>query len=222
MNDWQPTIGKWNDPDEYYMSEPLWRRTLRFAKEYHTQAGSYIVVTDKDDLRLTRRMPYIDFVKAAMVILTDEAHYSDDLVLEHAALYGLLEHTSCTLSQIEEQCGEYVAEGVCLLAQRPDEDFAGHLMRLIAEDSRSYLPCVLLAFWLQELRLIRCPFDTWVEDKAYYDKLEQALDTAIDRHPDGSARFLIEKIKEQLDYNRTISLNHNKTSEELFAGWNED
>lgn len=34
MAEWKPTIGKWNDEDNYNMMEPTWRRMLNAAFEY--------------------------------------------------------------------------------------------------------------------------------------------------------------------------------------------
>ena len=31
---WEPTIGKWNDEDNYVVYEPLWKRMLIFASQF--------------------------------------------------------------------------------------------------------------------------------------------------------------------------------------------
>lgn len=69
------------------------------------------------------------------------------------------------------------------------------------------------------LNSIRFPCEDWKKDKLYFDELEREFS----REPsDEETKLLLEKLKDLIFKKRNASLNLNKTSEELYAGWNDE
>ena len=66
---------------------------------------------------------------------------------------------------------------------------------------------------------IRYPCDDWKEDKIYFDGLEKEFS---DIPTDAETKKLFDQLHKLIYEKRVTSLNGNKTTEELFAGWNED
>ena len=69
------------------------------------------------------------------------------------------------------------------------------------------------------LNSIRFPCEDWKEDKKYFDQLEQEFSYEPE---DEEGKNLLKELKTVIYDKRTASLNMNKTTEELFAGWNDD
>ena len=69
------------------------------------------------------------------------------------------------------------------------------------------------------LNSIRFPCEDWKEDKKYFDQLEQEFSCEPE---DEEGKNLLKELKTVIYDKRTASLNMNKTTEELFAGWNDD
>lgn len=72
---------------------------------------------------------------------------------------------------------------------------------------------------IEHLNLIRFPCEDWKEDKKYFDKLEEEF--SFDGE-DEETKILLEELRKIIYNKRTLSLNMNKTTEELFAGWDEE
>ena len=66
---------------------------------------------------------------------------------------------------------------------------------------------------------IRFPCNDWKEDKVYFDQLEEEFSEVP---ADEEAKDLYEQLKNLIQEKRASSLNCNKTTEELFAGWNDE
>ena len=66
---------------------------------------------------------------------------------------------------------------------------------------------------------IRFPCNDWKEDKDYFDQLEEEFSEVP---ADEEAKDLYEQLKKLIQEKRASSLNCNKTTEELFAGWNDE
>ena len=66
---------------------------------------------------------------------------------------------------------------------------------------------------------IRFPCNDWKEDKVYFDQLEEEFSEVP---ADEEAKDLYEQLKKLIQEKRASSLNCNKTTEELFAGWNDE
>ena len=219
MNNWKPTIGKWYD-EGYDIKDPIWKSALQFAERYHIQSNHQIFVSDQANLRNKVPIPYVHFLKSMMKAIIEEAYRYGDIVLTVAAFYGLLDNTECTYDIIATKFGIYLADAVTALVKRTDEDFDMYVNRIFSYESRFDLPIVLVAVKLLEFRLIQCPFEDWEEDTQYYTNIENVLSLHINENaktfPGLEALYL--KLKDQLEYNCTISLNCNKTAEELFLG----
>lgn len=71
---------------------------------------------------------------------------------------------------------------------------------------------------IEYLNSIRFPCNDWKEDKKYFDALEKEL---LSETGDLQITQLQLQLKKLIDDKRTESLNMNKTTEELYAGWNE-
>ena len=69
------------------------------------------------------------------------------------------------------------------------------------------------------LNSVRFPCEDWREDKIYFDRLEKEFSEVA---TDEETEQLLQELKELICKKRTSSLNMNKTTEELFAGWNDD
>ena len=69
---------------------------------------------------------------------------------------------------------------------------------------------------IEYLNSIRFPCDDWKEDKKFYDRLEQEFAQQPD---DEETRKLWRELKVLIYEKRVQSLNMNKTTEELYAGW---
>lgn len=69
------------------------------------------------------------------------------------------------------------------------------------------------------LKSIRFPCEDWKEDKIYFDRLEKEFS---EDSTDKETQQLLQELRELIYEKRNLSLNMNKTTEELFAGWNDD
>ena len=69
------------------------------------------------------------------------------------------------------------------------------------------------------LRAIRFPGDDWKQDKIYFDQLEAEFAQAP---TDKETEVLLDQLKKLIQEKRSLSLNCNKTTEELYAGWKDD
>ncbi|MBQ8784399.1 MAG: hypothetical protein IJZ57_11575 [Clostridia bacterium] len=72
---------------------------------------------------------------------------------------------------------------------------------------------------IEYLNSIRFPCEDWKEDKKYFDELEKEFS---EEPADKETELLLEELRNLIDKKRTSSLNMNKTTEELYAGWNDD
>ena len=71
---------------------------------------------------------------------------------------------------------------------------------------------------IEHLNSIRFPGNDWKEDAEYFDSLEKEFSKLPE---DEETKVLLESLKELIGNKRADSLNMNKTSEELYAGWND-
>lgn len=72
---------------------------------------------------------------------------------------------------------------------------------------------------IEHLNSIRFPYEDWKKDKIYFDKLEQEFPKEAS---DDETKQLLQELKELICEKRNLSLNMNKTTEELYAGWNDE
>ena len=71
---------------------------------------------------------------------------------------------------------------------------------------------------IEYLNSIRFPCEGWKEDKKFYDRLEQEF---VQKPDDEETRKLWRELKVLIYEKRVQSLNMNKTTEELYAGWDD-
>ena len=71
---------------------------------------------------------------------------------------------------------------------------------------------------IEHLNSIRFPCEDWKEDKEYFDQLERVFS---EEPADAETKALLATLRKLIYDKRTLSLNMNKTTEELFAGWND-
>ena len=131
------------------------------------------------------------------------------------ALCHVAEKTGITLDEIKQHCS------YCVLDQLDEfhsADFVAMNAYLehIADSGSSIVKEIALAEALCYLRLENCPCEDWEKDLQYYSLIENVLNVFDDSHG-----FLLTKIREQILKNKDISRNRNKSSDELFAGWND-
>ena len=68
------------------------------------------------------------------------------------------------------------------------------------------------------LNSIRFPCNDWKEDKLYFDGLEREFSYEPN---DEETKILLNELRKLINDKRTSSMNMNKTTEELFSGWND-
>lgn len=219
------TWGKWNDSENWDVIEPLWKKALTAAEQYHTMAKS--IYTDKTkDHRAGIREPYIKFIQGMMKILTDEAHMQDDETLTVAAFYDITVRTAYSRPVMEAEFGTDITEMVQMLRRKENEKTGVYLARCLEHKNASLLVRVVLSVLLQEERVSDInPFESWEEDLPHYKDLKEQVEPYISLFQEkewDSAVFLGKKLLEQIDENMDYSRNMNKTAEELYEGWNDD
>ena len=69
------------------------------------------------------------------------------------------------------------------------------------------------------LSSVRFPCSDWEEDKNYFDQLEKEFS---DVPADEETKTLFDQLQKMIYEKRISSLNCNKTTEELFAGWDDE
>ena len=69
---------------------------------------------------------------------------------------------------------------------------------------------------IDALNAVRFPCADWKEDKVYFDRLEKEF---ADEPTDADTKVLWTALHKLIEDKRTSSLNMNKTTEELYAGW---
>ena len=72
---------------------------------------------------------------------------------------------------------------------------------------------------IEYLKSVRFPCEDWKEDKIYFDRLEEEFS---EEATDQETKELLSELKSLIQDKRALSLNMNKTTEELFAGWDDD
>ena len=72
---------------------------------------------------------------------------------------------------------------------------------------------------IEYLNSIRFPAEDWKEDKIVFDQLESKFSRVPE---DEETKVLYEELKKLIYEKRMTSLNCNKTTDELFAGWDDD
>ena len=214
MNGWKPTIGKWDDPENYDMKPPTWKRALYIAEEQYKNAEAVIHLKDKT-------IPFIEYVRNVMHILINEANCKWDDILTLCALCRVTERTGCSWNVLQQYCHTYQRAQISSFPMRRDEQIPAYLSKVFASTTDNDTLIVILAEILFELRMNKCPMEDWIADRAFYDDTDAALNDFIKVYKTGTILFLCEKIKEQIRDNRDVSRNTNKTAEELYCGWNE-
>lgn len=71
---------------------------------------------------------------------------------------------------------------------------------------------------MDHLNSIRFPCEDWKEDRKYFDQLEREFSEVPE---DEEGKQLLQSLKQLIADKRVSSLNCNKTTEELFAGWSD-
>lgn len=69
------------------------------------------------------------------------------------------------------------------------------------------------------LNSIRFPCEDWKKDIKYFDELEKDFSM---ESSDEETEQLRQKLKDLISEKRNASLNLNKTTEELYAGWDDE
>lgn len=217
------TKGKWYEPDEWEYEEPDWRRALQMAGEYHKKAGHTYVDKTKE-LRSGEERPYVEYIQKLLDILINEVHMYGDEILTVAALYGSLKYTDLTADVIEKEFDADIRYMVSTLKEREGEALSDRIDRCMENERYGIIISVLLSELLLRERVSdRCPFDSYEKDILYYKELIQVLEKWINgtfsERKMNIAIVLVEKILKTINQNITLSLNCNKTTEELFSGW---
>lgn len=214
MEDWEPTIGKLDDSANYDMKSPAWKKALCFAEEQYKNADAVIQLKN-------RTIPFIEYTRSAMHILTNEANCKWDDILTLCALCRVTEKTGCSWDVLQQYCHTYQRSQISSFPARNDESIPEYLRKGLASGTDDDTLSVILAEILFELRMNSCPMEDWTADKVFYDEMNAILDDFIKASKNGVILVLCEKIKEKIKDNRAISRNTNKTAEELYCGWNE-
>ena len=211
MENWKPTMGKWNDEENYIMMEPTWKRALAFARVQYDAANAFFEY--KDGLE-KRNISCLDFTQKVLSVLVNEINRKDDIVLSVAALCRVAEKTGITLEEIKQQCPFCNLNILCEFECADFKSMNIHLENVLNLNSSYIVKEVVLVEVLCYLRLENCPREDWEKDLEYYSLIEGVLEAFGD-----SYGFLSAKIKEQISLNKNISRTRNKTAEELFGGW---
>lgn len=211
MKTWEPTIGKWDDDENYIMMEPAWKRALAFARDMYKAFSATLEY--KDGLE-KKSIPYIEFTQKVLSVFINEINRKDDTALSVTALCRVAEKTCITLEEIKQQCPFCDLD---MLREFGCADFTAmnrQLENVLSSNSSYIVKEVVLVEVLCYLRLENCPREDWEKDMEYYSLIEGVLDAFGD-----SYGLLTTKIREQISLNKIISRNRNKTAEELFGGW---
>lgn len=216
MDTWKPTIGKWNDYENYDIKEPQWKLALRYAEEKYSAVDAY---WDYKDGVEKRRIPYITFIQNILKILIDEVGLNDHYLLTLGALARVNEITGCTFEEMETLYSCNVADELRDFPRQNTNNLIEYFAEVFRDNHKDTTMYILLAELLFVLRQEKCPFADWEEDVKYYLEIEKLIDQYLNKKPNERICFLCEKIKKQLVSNRDESRNRNKKPEELFAGW---
>lgn len=143
-----------------------------------------------------------------------------------AAFYDITLRTTYSRPVIEAEFGADIAEMVQTLRRNENEKIREYISRCAQQEHADSLVCIILAVLLQEERGSDiCPFESWEEDIPYYKDLAEQIEPYIsafaEKGWDGAA-FLGKKLLEQIHENMDFSRDRNKTTQELYAGWDDD
>lgn len=214
MDGWEPTIGTWNDSENYDMMSPAWKKALCFADEQYKNAG--VVIHLKD-----RTIPFIEYVQNVMRILINTANCKSDGILTLCALCRVAEKTGCSRDEIYQYCPAYQRDRLRSFPARKDEQIPEYLSKVSASTTDFDTWIIILSEILFELQINKCPMEDWTADKAFYDAVDVTLDDFSKVYDNDTVLFLCRKIKAQIKENRVVSRNTNQSAEELYLGWNE-
>ena len=178
MKEWEPTIGKWNDEENYVMMEPSWKRALVFAREQYNAAN--VILEYKDGLE-KKSVTFFEFTQKVLSVLVNENNRRDDVILCLAALCHVAEKTGITLDELKQRCSYCVLD---LLHEFVSTDFVAMNVYLerIADSDSFVVKEIALAEALCYLRLENCPCEDWEKDLQYYSLIEDVLNTFDDSH----------------------------------------
>lgn len=79
MGEWKPTIGKWNDYENYDIDEPTWRQVLNLARKYRDVSDVIEVLT-----------------------WINNRGIENDAWNEYISAYGLIGKTACTEDELSD------------------------------------------------------------------------------------------------------------------------
>ncbi len=222
MNDWTPTIGKWNDTDNYDISEPNWKKLVSFANERYEDAGTYLEY--KEGLVL-KKIPFVNFTQNVLSIMGNELNVRSDFDWELCILGRLVAQTGISLDEFGGYRTSATGEWVRYFIPADFNHMDKYLKRAIISSpdkiQHKIINNIILAEALCYLRIEKCPHEDWVIDNEYYSCIEAVLDELDASVINGVIPILLQKLKEQISENKNASRNRNKTAEELYAGWDD-
>ena len=215
MGHWKPTIGKWNDDENYTMMPTMWQTALEFVNKQYTNAEVYWEY--KDGLEI-KKEPYIKYVQSVLSTFINEANIKSDDILAFVALARLNEYTGCPFEEIEKVSYKYIVEEIKALPKHTPDDMMGYYKTVLDGDYKYTSKALVAAELLCTLRAGKCPKEDWEQDLKYYRQLEELIDSYLSKPTAEQQSVLWYRIKDQIAENMDISRNRNKKPEELFAG----
>lgn len=201
MNGWKPTLGKWNDHDDYDIKLPVWKKAYDFAAEKYRNAGTVIQLKDQT-------YSYAEHVRNVMGILTGEANCRGDNILTLCALCRVAEKTGCSWDEILNFCPNYQIEQLRSFPLRADAPIPEYLQKAFQHTTDTVILIIILAEIISELRMKKCSGGNYTEDNDLYDHLETILDGFTAVCSDDKVMFLCHKLKTQIEDNRKCQQKH--------------
>ncbi len=181
-------MDNWNNYEEWDIEEPMWKKAVDFANQYHTKAGQYRIGKNGE------KLPYITHIYEVMKILTNEANITSDKVLTVAALHDTIEDTECTFEDIEVEFGTDIAEAVNLLSRKDGQPFDEHARNIFTSKKFPWLGAIKLADRIHNMR-------TYPETKDY-DRIKYKYNEtlrAVTPYAEKQSPILAKKLNETMD-----------------------
>ncbi|MBR4000509.1 MAG: hypothetical protein IKI93_19450 [Clostridia bacterium] len=192
MSEWKPTIGAWNNSDEYDMKLPSDQIAYRFAKEKYNSAGTFFHLKDTT-------LPYMDYVRGTLNIVRREARCQSTDYLTICALFRVAEKTGCPPEEIRTCCGSCLQEQLVRILPREEERLPDYLKKVLASTDDFITLIYVLSEGLFELRTVPYPYDDPAENMAFYDDMAAAVE-ALPK--DRLVPYFIVQLEKQIRENR--------------------
>ncbi len=206
MGNWEPTIGKWADYENYCIFDSQPQKVFSYIKKKYESVEAYWEYIDSSE---KKRIPYLQYVQNILSILANEIYITSDYSMLMCTMARVREITDCSSNEIDSLGINYVLEELNEFPEKNTDNLIQYYTDVFNGNYKDTTMLILLAELIFHLRNERYPFPNLEEDIKYYSEINNMIDAYMSKCKIPRVCFLCEKIIEQLNINIELSRNRN-------------